>query len=81
LDIIFIDNGIHEGIEIDVWDENGNHIGVLTVDFGARGWRNGGFCGWSSGESSKFCSSFSRSSQRGKHPAACICTETTAGMA
>jgi len=49
LDLVEVYSGVHAGIEVDLWDEDDNRIGKLTVDYGARGWRNGG---GSSGDSS-----------------------------
>jgi RHS repeat-associated protein len=41
LDKQITDAGVHLGIEFDLWDEDGNHIGVMLVDYGDYGWRRG----------------------------------------
>ncbi len=46
LDLVIASTGFHTGIQVDVWDQNGTKIGVLTVDFQAKNWdQPGGSCG------------------------------------
>jgi len=38
LDIWIAGGGDHTGIVLDVWDDNGRHLGALSVDFRLEGW-------------------------------------------
>jgi RHS repeat-associated protein len=41
LDIVRLDDGFHQSIELEVWDEDGNYLGYLAVDYAAVNWVTG----------------------------------------